>query len=129
MPSWAPSVSEPSWEQQAEQVAEALNLLVVLAVPRLYAQWCAQAPQAELRAVLDARLARLSAFCAAASGSKDAARFRGAAPKVQALAESVARAAPDTLPESGWVTQARQCLAALGLEPPPGGWEFFKGWP
>jgi hypothetical protein len=122
-------VAEASWEQKAALVAEALNLMVVLAVPRLYAQWCLQAPQAELRAVLDARVAMLAAFCADARGSPDAKRFRDAAPMVQALAESVAKTLPESLSESGWTSQARECLQALGFEEPLGGWESFEGWP
>lgn len=102
-------------------MAEALNLLVVLAVPRLYAQWCTQAPSAELRTALDARVAVLAAFCAGAKGSPDAERFRQAAPTVRALAESVAQTPPEHLSESGWAPQARECLEALGLEAPSGG--------
>ena len=49
-------MGEASWEQQAALVAEALNLLAVVASPRLYARWCTQAPAAELRAALEARL-------------------------------------------------------------------------
>jgi len=122
-------VAESSWEQRAALVAEALNLLVVLAVPRLYAQWCMQAPEPELRAALDARVAMLAAFCADAKGSPDAKRFREAAPKVQALAQAVASAPPENLSELRWETQARECLEALGFEAPPGGWESFEGWP
>lgn len=122
-------MAESSWEQKAGLVAEALNLLVVLAVPRLYAQWRMQAPQAELRAVLDARMAILVAFCTEAKGSPDAERFRAAAPTVQSLAESVARTLPENISESGWATQARECLQALGFEAPSGGWESFEGWP
>jgi hypothetical protein len=110
-------------------VAGALNLLVVLAVPRLYAQWCTQAPPAELRAALDARVAMLAAFCADAEGSPDAQRYREATPKVQALAEAVARAPLEGLLDSGWAPQARECLEALAFEAPPGGWETFEGWP
>jgi hypothetical protein len=122
-------VAESSWEQKAGLVAEALNLLVVLAVPRLYAQWRMQAPQAELRAALDARMTLLVAFCTEAKGSPDAERFRTAAPKVQALAESVATTLPESISETGWVIQARECLQALGFEAPSGGWEAFEGWP
>jgi hypothetical protein len=109
-------------------VAEALNLLVVLAVPRLYARWCAQAQPAELRAALDARVVVLAAFCSSARGSLDAERFREATPKVRALAESVASTPPESLSEPGWAPQARECLEALGFETPPGGWESFEGW-
>jgi hypothetical protein len=122
-------VAESSWGQKAGLVAEAINLLVVLAVPRLYAQWRMQAPQAEMRAALDARVAMLVAFCTDARGSPDADRFRAAAPKVQALAESIARTLSESLSESGWAIQARECLEALGFEEPSGGWESFEGWP
>jgi hypothetical protein len=121
-------VAEVSWEQEAAKVAEALNLLTVLAAPRLYARWCTQAPPAELRTVLQSRMAALSAFCARAWGSPDAERFRSAAPKVQTLVESLAGAPPGSLMEPGWNAQARECLGALGVPVPPGGWEAFEGW-
>lgn len=59
-------MAEVSWEQEAALVAESLNLLTVLAAPRLYERWCTQAPAEELRTVLQSRLAALSAFCAKA---------------------------------------------------------------
>jgi hypothetical protein len=110
-------------------VAEALNLLAVLASPRLYARWCTQAPPAQLRSSLDARVAALASFCARARGSPDAERFREAAPKVQVLAESIFRAPPESLSEPSWAPQARECLEALGFQEPPEGWEAFEGWP
>lgn len=122
-------MAEPSWEQEAALVAEALNLLTVLASPRLYARWCAQAPTAELRTSLDARVAALASFCAGARGSPDADRFRQASPKVQALAALVTGAPPERLSEPSWAPQARECLEALGFQEPPEGWEAFEGWP
>jgi hypothetical protein len=110
-------------------VAEALNLLAVLAAPRLYARWCTQAPPSELHTALQSRMAALAAFCAKAWGSPDAERFRSAAPKVQALVESLAGAPPGSLMEPGWNAQARECLGALGVPTPPEGWESFEGWP
>jgi hypothetical protein len=121
-------VAEASLEQEAALVAEALNLLVVLAVPRLYESWRMQAPPAVLHTALCTRVLALEAFCAGARGSPDADRFREASPKVQALAESVSRAPPESLSEPGWSTLARECLGALGFEAPPGGWESFEGW-
>lgn len=122
-------MAEVSWEQEATLVVEALNLLTVLAAPRLYERWCTQAPPEELRTVLQSRMAALSAFCARAWGSPDAERFRSAAPKVQTLAESLAGAPPESLIESGWNAQARECLEAFGIPVPPGGWDAFEGWP
>jgi hypothetical protein len=121
-------VAEDSWEQEAILVVEALNLLTVLAAPRLYVRWCTQAPPEELRTVLQARMAALSAFCARAWGSPDAERFRSAAPKVQALAESLAGSPTGSLMEPRWNAQARECLGALGVPAPPGGWKAFEGW-
>ena len=121
-------MAEISWEQEATLVVEALNLLTVLAAPRLYARWCPQAPAEELRTVLQSRMAALSAFCAKAWGSPDAERFRSATPKVQALAESLAGAPPGSLMEPGWTVLARECLDAMGVPVPPEGWEAFEGW-
>lgn len=120
-------MGEVSWEQEAVLVAEALNLLSVMAAPRLYARWCTQAPPSELRLALNTRVASLAAFCEKAQGSPDAERFRAAAPQVQALSDSVTGAPADVLTEPGWVLQARECLDALGFPPPPGGWEAFEG--
>ncbi len=120
-------MAEDSWAQEATLVVEALNLLTVLAAPRLYARWCTQAPAEELRTVLQSRMAALSAFCAKAWGSPDAERFRSAAPKVQSLADSLADAPPGNLMDPGWNAQARECLDALGVPVPPGGWEDFEG--
>lgn len=122
-------MAESSWEQEATLVAEALNLLAVLASPRLYARWCTQAPPTALRLALNARVVALAAFCRGARGSPDAERFRAAAPKVQALADSVIGAPPDTLSEPDWTPQARECLEALGFQAPPKGWDAFEGWP
>jgi hypothetical protein len=129
MRAWGPSVPESSWEQEAALVAEALNLLAVLAAPRLYARWCTQAQPAALRQALDARLAALADFCESARGSPDAERFREAAPKVQALADSVTGAPPERLLETTWAALARECLEALGFQEPPEGWEAFEGYP
>ena len=122
-------MAEVSWEQEATLVVEALNLLTVLAAPRLYARWCTQASAEELRTVLQSRMAALSAFCAKAWGSPDAERFRAAAPKVQTLAESLAGAHLGILMDLGWNAQAREGLGALGVPVPPGGWEAFEGVP
>lgn len=73
-------------------------------------------------------MAALSVFCAKAWGSPDAERFRSAAPKVQTLADSLAAAPPGSLMELEWNAQARECLGALGVPAPPGGWEAFEGW-
>lgn len=120
-------MAEISWAQEAAQVAEALNLLTVLAAPRLYERWCTQAPAEELRTVLQSRMAALAVFCAKAWGSPDAERFRSAAPKVRTLADSLATAPPGNLMDPGWNAQARECLDALGVPVPPGGWEAFEG--
>lgn len=122
-------MADASWEQEAALVAEALNLLTVLAAPRLYGRWCMQAPPAALHLALKTRLAVLAAFCGGARGSPDAERFREASPKVQALADSVSGALPEKLLESIWATEARECLEALGFQAPPEGWETFEGWP
>jgi hypothetical protein len=122
-------VAEDSWEQEAALVAEALNLLTVLAAPRLYARWCTQAPPEELRTALQSRIAALAAFCARAWGSPDAERFRSATPKVQTLVESLTSTPPGSLMETRWNAQARECLGALGIPTPPEGWENFEGWP
>ncbi len=122
-------MAETSWEQEATLVAEALNLLAVMASPRLYARWCTQASPAALHSALTARVVTLAAFCSGARGSPDAERFREAAPKVQALADSVTGAPPESLAEPGWAAQARECLEALGFQAPPEGWEAFEGWP
>lgn len=121
-------MAEVPWEQEATLVVEALNLLTVLAAPRLYARWCTQAPAEELRTVLQSRMAALSVFCAKAWGSPDAERFRAAAPKVQTLADSLAAAPPGSLMDPGWNAQARECLGVLGVPAPPGGWEAFERW-
>ncbi|WP_147445648.1 hypothetical protein [Corallococcus aberystwythensis] len=110
-------------------MVEALNLLTVLAAPRLYERWCTQAPAEELHAVLQSRMAALAAYCAKAWGSPDADRFRSAAPKVQTLAEFLAAAPLGNLMDSNWNAQARECLDALGIPVPPGGWEAFEGLP
>ncbi len=120
-------MAEDSWEQEATLVVEALNLLTVLAAPRLYERWCTQAPAEELRTVLQSRMAALSVFCAKAWGSPDAERFRSAAPKVRTLADSLAAAPPGNLMDPKWNAQARECLDALGVPVPPGGWEAFEG--
>ncbi len=122
-------MAETSWEQEAVLVAEALNLLVVLASPRLYARWCTQAQPAELLLALNTRIVALVAFCRGARGSPDAERFRDATSKVQALADSVTGAPPEKLPETGWAIQARECLEALGFQTPPEGWDAFEGYP
>ncbi|MBE4750069.1 hypothetical protein G4177_18040 [Corallococcus sp. ZKHCc1 1396] len=121
-------MAEISWEQDAAFVTEALNLLTVLAAPRLYARWCTQAPAEELRTVLQSRMAALAAFCAKAWGSPDAERFRSAAPEVRTLAESLAGAPSESLMDPGWNIQARDCLGALGFPAPPEGWDAFEGW-
>jgi len=118
-----------SWEQEAALVAEALNLMAVLAAPRLHAQWCKQAPPVELRAALDVRMMALATFCSGAWGSPDAERFREAAPKVQALADSVTQAPPESIADPTWTSQARECLEALGFQAPSEGWDSFEGWP
>lgn len=110
-------------------MAEALNLLSVLAAPRLYARWCTQASPVELRTALQSRMAALAAFCPGAWGSPDAERFRGAALKVQALADSVIGTPPESLSDPSWGPQARECLEALGFPVPPEGWDAFEGWP
>lgn len=122
-------MAETAWEKEATLVAEALNLLAVLASPPLYARWCTQAPPAALRSALNARVVTLAAFCRGARGSPDAERFREAAPKVQALADSVIGAPPESLSEPSWAPQARECLEALGFQEPPEGWEAFDGYP
>lgn len=110
-------------------MAEALNLLTVLAAPRLYAQWCTQAPPTALREALDARLLSLAAFCEQAKGSADAERFRAAASQVRALADNVLQTPSDSLPGTAWMHPSRQCLEALGFHAPPEGWDTFEGWP
>ncbi|NOK11437.1 hypothetical protein [Corallococcus exercitus] len=110
-------------------MAEALNLLTVLAAPRLYEQWCTQAPAEELHTVLQSRMEALSVFCAKAWGSPDAERFRAAAPRVRMLAESLAAAPSGNLMNPVWNAQARECLDAMGVPAPPGGWEAFEGLP
>lgn len=107
-------------------MVEALNLLTVLAAPRLYERWCTQAPAEELRTVLQSRMEALAAYCAKAWGSPDAERFRGAAPRVQSLAVSLSAG---SLVNASWNAQARECLDALGVPTPPGGWEAFEGLP
>ncbi|MBZ4374708.1 hypothetical protein [Corallococcus sp. AS-1-6] len=108
-------------------MVEALNLLTVLAAPRLYERWCTQAPAEELRAVLQSRMEALSDYCAKAWGSPDADLFRTAAPRVKQLAESLAAAPSGNLVESAWNIKARECLDVLGIPTPPGGWEVFEG--
>ncbi|MGE6759129.1 hypothetical protein ACQKGO_14000 [Corallococcus interemptor] len=122
-------MAEDSWEQEATRVVEALNLLIVLAAPRLFERWCTQAPAEELRAVLQSRMAALADYCAKAWGSPDAERFRGAEPRVRMLAESLAAAPSGSPMNPGWNAQARECLDALGVPAPPGGWEAFEGLP
>lgn len=122
-------MAETSWEQKAAQVAEAINLLAVLAAPRLCARWCTQASSAELRLVLTDRMSALAAFCREAQGSPDADRFRAAVPTVQALADAVTGAPPGSISEPSWAIQARECLKALGFQSPPEGWDAFEGWP
>ncbi|XXF78359.1 hypothetical protein P2318_00965 [Myxococcaceae bacterium GXIMD 01537] len=121
-------MGEHAWEQEAAQVTEALNLLTVLAAPRLYTRWSKEAQPEVLHATLGTRLEALATFCAGARGSPDAERFRNAAPKVRALADIVIGAPPERLLEAGWTSQARECLEALGLSTPPEGWESFEGW-
>jgi hypothetical protein len=111
---------ESSWEQKAALVAEALNLVAVLAAPRLYAQWRMQVTPAELRTALEARMAVLTAFCASAGGSLDAERFKKAAPQVQALAEAIASAPRESLLDqewmisgAGWARRDRHCFNCL----------------
>ncbi|WP_147470081.1 hypothetical protein [Corallococcus sp. AB049A] len=122
-------MAEDSWDHEATRVVEALNLLTVLAAPRLYEWWCTQAPEEELRAVLQSRMAALSAYCAKAWGSPDADRFRAAAPRVNALAALLGATPSGNLMNPGWNAQARECLDALGVQAPPGGWEAFEGFP
>lgn len=122
-------MAETSWEQEAALVAEALNLLTVLAAPRLYARWSTQASPTTLREALDARLLSLAAFCEQATGSPDAERFRAAAPQVRALADSVVHVPSDNLKGADWMRRSRQCLDALGFQTPPEGWDAFEGWP
>ncbi|NPC50735.1 hypothetical protein D7X99_07940 [Corallococcus sp. AB032C] len=122
-------MAEDSWDQDATRVVEALNLLTVLAAPRLYERWSTQVPAVELRTVLQSRMAALAAFCEKAWGSPAADRFRSAAPKVRALAESLAAAPTGHLMDLSWNAQARECLDALGVQAPPGGWETFEGLP
>ena len=126
---WGPTVAEEAFVQEAAKVAEALNLLYVLAAPRLYSQWCTQASPSELHSVLSSRLETLAAFCEKTWGSADAERFRNAAPRVRAFAEMVARAEPTRPFEPAWTSLARECLEALGIAEPPGGWAAFEGWP
>jgi hypothetical protein len=122
-------VVEDAWARNAEQVAGALNLLGVLAAPRLFSRWCAQATSSEPHAALRTRMEALATFCEGAWGSADAERFRSAAPRVRAFADTVARADPTRLFEPAWSSMARECLDALGLPAPPGGWEAFEGEP
>ncbi len=121
-------MARTEWELEAALVAEGLNLLVVLAAPRLYARWCTQATPTELRSVLEVRISALATFCATARGSSDAERFREASPKVRTLAESLTYVPPELLVESGLAAQARECLEALGFAVPPEGWDLFEGW-
>ncbi|GMU05674.1 hypothetical protein ASNO1_19270 [Corallococcus caeni] len=110
-------------------MVEALNLLTVLAAPRLFEQWCTQAPSEELRTVLQSRVAALADYCVKAWGSPDAELFRSAAPRVRTLAESLAAAPSGNLMNPVWNAQARECLDAMGVPAPPGGWEAFDGLP
>ncbi|RKG68926.1 hypothetical protein D7W79_33600 [Corallococcus exercitus] len=110
-------------------MVEALNLLTVLAAPRLFEQWRTQAPAEELRTVLQSRMAALADSCAKAWGSPDAERFRSAAARVRRLADSLATAPTGDLKNPGWSAQARECLDAMGVQAPPGGWEAFEGLP
>lgn len=122
-------MSEDTWASEAASVAEALNLLGVVAAPRLRTKWCAQATASELHTALLDRLTALAAFCERAWGSTDADRFRAAAPKVRGFADAVARAAPSGgLFEPLWTSLAQECWAALGFPVPPEGWESFEGW-
>lgn len=90
MLAWGRSVAEIPGEKKAALVAEALNLLAVLAAPRIYARWRTQAPPAELHTALQARMEALASLCAEAWGSPVAELFRSAVPKVQTLVESLA---------------------------------------
>lgn len=122
-------MSEEAFVREASEVAEALNLLGILAAPRLYSKWCVQTAASDLHAVLSSRMETLAAFCEKAWGSADAERFRNAAPQMRAFAEAVARAEPTQMAVTVWTIKARECLEALGFAEPPGGWDAFEGWP
>jgi hypothetical protein len=120
--------SEELWAEVAK-VAEAFNLLGILAAPRLRELWCAQAPNEALYATLQSRMETFAEFCAKSWGSPDADLYRSAAPLVRSFAEALADAPLKRIKDPRWESQARECLSALGIEEPPGGWESFEGWP
>jgi len=128
MLSWGRTVTDATAMKKASEVAEALNLLGIVAAPLLLARWNAQAAPADLHAVLTARLGALAGFCEHATGSPDAERFRTAAPRVRAFAEEVAGASPAHFPLPSWTLLARECFEALGFPAPPSGWDAFEGW-
>jgi hypothetical protein len=114
----------------AEAVAQTVNLLPIIASPRLYERWRAEAPPAELRKVLLAGLVELrkaSESWKAAEGEGAMLNFERARVQIRAFLEVVSTTQPGDPLDPAWSEHARGCLSAMGLPEPKGGWEGFEG--
>jgi hypothetical protein len=114
----------------AETVVQAINLLPIIASPRLYERWKMEAPPVELHKVLLAGLSGLrkaSESWKPAQGEGAVISFERAKSQIQAFWEAVSATQPGDPLEPAWSEHARACLSALGLPEPEGGWEHFQG--
>ncbi|HSN99158.1 MAG TPA: Nif11-like leader peptide family natural product precursor [Candidatus Nanopelagicales bacterium] len=115
-------------------MSECMNLLFLLAAPRVYASCRWSSPEPVGPESAEASLAR---FVDAVHGIRERAtaspeemvRLAQAAGICQDLRRCLPGARfDDALPEDV-VEPARRALAALGFPPPAGGWDSFDGFP
>lgn len=120
-----------TWSEMSVSAMDLVNLLGVIAAPDLARAWDA-ANQGTLKAnLLDAighfdkaaDTARLGA--AGQTGIEPLLRLRACSMEFRPML----RAAPDNLDSTEYRTKARECIAAMGIPEPTGGWDSFRGYP
>ena len=108
----------------AAAVAEAMNMLGVVASSPAFVRMRQELPSRDVRRALLESLGSLLQFISRLrKGSSGGDQFIQAEPTLQEMERRVTQWQPDEQQVHELTEQARVCLSAMGINPPPGGWD------
>jgi hypothetical protein len=108
----------------AAAVAEAMNMLGVVASSPAFVRMRQELPSRDVRrALLDGLGSLLQFISRLRNGSSGGDQFIQAEPALQEMERRVTQWQPDEQQVHALTEQARVCLSAMGIKTPPGGWD------
>jgi len=116
--------AQSSPAELAAAVAEAMNMLGVVASSPAFVRMRQELPSRDVRRALLESLGSLLQFISRLrNGSSGGDQFIQAEPALQEMERQVTQWQPDEQQVHELTEQARVCLSAMGINPPSGGWD------